>query len=133
MAYRTHSANGEHLRLSAAENHSNLGECEYRCFLVDTKNIRWTERRRIITIQYACAAIVLMTSFCISEAITVLVCPGGNRLSRAPPGLARPRDRATPATHSRRREGAPRSDSASWQRRKVISRGWVARSRDGGG
>ena len=65
--------------------------------------------------------------------ISVLVCPVGHRLLRAPPDPPRPRDGVTPAPHSSpqcpRRERAPiPNNSASGGRGQVLSRGRLARS-----
>ena len=52
----------------------------------------------------------------------VLVCPVLERLSRAPPGPPRPRDRATPAPHSSPR--GPRRKNARRRGRSFVS--WVS-------
>ena len=67
-----------------------------------------------------------------------LLRPAGERLSRAPPDLSRPRDRATPALRGSPQPsvfpatvGVPQSNSASEGRGKVPPRGRVARAKRG--
>ena len=64
-----------------------------------------------------------MTYFWMFKIITVSVCAARHRLSRAPPGPSRPRDRATPGSHSNAR--CPRRKNG--RRRRIRRAGGVGR------
>ena len=70
-----------------------------------------------------------MTSFWIFKSFSVLECPAGERLSRAPPDLPRPRDRAMRAPHDSPR-CAPRKNGRRSPTRRA---GGVERNPPGDG